>query len=39
MSRQDARYVVIFKATIKALDAEYSATAQRMRENGIGNFR
>jgi heme-degrading monooxygenase HmoA len=38
MSRQDARYVVIFKATIRTLDAEYSATAQRMREKAFADY-
>lgn len=38
MNRQNARYVVIFKATIKALDAEYSATAQRMREKAFADY-
>jgi heme-degrading monooxygenase HmoA len=38
MSRQDARYVVIFKARINALDAEYSTTAQRMREKAFSDY-
>ena len=38
MGRQDAHYVVIFKATIKTLDAEYGTTAQRMREKVFADY-
>jgi heme-degrading monooxygenase HmoA len=31
-------YVVIFRATVRELDAEYSAVAARMRELALGQF-
>jgi heme-degrading monooxygenase HmoA len=31
-------YVVIFRATVRSLDAEYVATAARMRELALGQF-
>jgi heme-degrading monooxygenase HmoA len=31
-------YVVIFRATVRSLDAEYSAVAARMRELALGQF-
>lgn len=31
-------YVVIFRATVRALDAEYAATAARMRDLALGQF-
>lgn len=31
-------YVVIFRATVRKLDAEYSAVAARMRELALGQF-
>jgi heme-degrading monooxygenase HmoA len=31
-------YVVIFRATLRALDAEYATTAQRMRELALRDF-
>ena len=31
-------YVVIFRARVRALDAEYSATAARMRELALSQF-
>lgn len=31
-------YIVIFRAKIRQLDAEYSATAQRMRELALNEF-
>jgi heme-degrading monooxygenase HmoA len=31
-------YVVIFRATVRELDAEYATTAQRMRELALNEF-
>ena len=31
-------FVVIFRATVRSLDAEYSAVAARMRELALGQF-
>jgi len=31
-------YVVIFRATVRSLDAEYSVAAARMRELALGQF-
>lgn len=31
-------YIVIFRATVRTLDAEYSAVAERMRELALGQF-
>lgn len=33
-----ARYVVIFRARVRAFDAEYSSTAARMRELALSQF-
>ena len=38
MSTVAPLYVVIFKARIKTLDAEYAATAQRMREKAFADY-
>ncbi|HEV2703579.1 MAG TPA: antibiotic biosynthesis monooxygenase [Steroidobacteraceae bacterium] len=35
---QGSRYVVIFRARVRAFDAEYSSTAARMRELALSKF-
>ena len=37
--QQQNRYVVIFRAKLRALDAEYSAMAARMRELALTQFK
>ncbi|HTR00327.1 MAG TPA: antibiotic biosynthesis monooxygenase [Candidatus Acidoferrum sp.] len=38
MTKSDSLFVVIFRAKIKQLDAEYTAMAARMRELALGEF-